>query len=183
MRPVICAFGTLLCALLPSLPAADLTVVLSFEAHHAARSVAQMRLEAERLLLDSGVSLDWRMLNDLPPGESFSRLAVVKFTGQCEMTAFPSGPTAPVAPLGITYRIAGRVVPFSQVACDEVRATLAAAHLPADPEIRELLYGRALGRVLAHELFHVLNGNGRHTHSGVTQKYLSAASLIGAHIN
>jgi hypothetical protein len=169
--------------ILPFLPAADMTVVLSFEGRHSAPAVAAMKLETEKLLLHSGVSLGWRMTDGIEPSESFSRLAVVKFRGRCEMAGFLPGPLRPAARLGITYRMDGRVIPFSEVSCDEVRTSLATAHLPADPGSRELLYGRALGRVLAHELWHVLNGNGSHTRAGIMQKYLSAASLTGADID
>ncbi len=182
MRHVICALGTLLCGLLPA-RGADLTVILNFEASHSPRSVGAMRLEAEKLLRDNGVSLDWRMLDRLSPDESFTRLAIVKLRGRCEMTPFLPGVTEPGAPLGVTYRVDGRVIPFSEVKCDEVRSTLGVGHLPANPDLRELLYGRALGRVLAHELLHVLSRSGEHTKDGVAQKYLSAARLIGDHID
>jgi hypothetical protein len=183
MRHVICALGTLLCGMLPALKGADLTVILNFESTRSQRSVATMEREAEKLLSESGVSLDWRMRNRLSPGESFSRLAVVELKGRCEMLPFLSAARPPSGRLGVTYRMDGRVIPFSEVECDAVRSTLGAAHLPVDPAARELLYGRALGRVLAHELLHVINQSGRHTKDGVGQKYFSAATLTGDHID
>jgi hypothetical protein len=80
MRPVICALSTALC-LIPRLFGADLTVVLDFEATHSARSVAEMKAETEKLLTASGVSVDWRSAHGFLPGESFPKLAVVKFKG------------------------------------------------------------------------------------------------------
>jgi hypothetical protein len=183
MRHVICASCTLLCGILSALYGADLTVILQFDASHSLRAASTMQLEAERLLKDSGVSLDWRISNQLSPYESFPRLAVVKMRGRCEMTGILVGAGEAEVLLGVTYKSDGHVIPFSEVKCDAVRATLAAAHLPSNPEVRDLLFGRALGRVLAHELQHVLNRSGTHTESGVTQKYLSAARLIGDHID
>jgi hypothetical protein len=75
------------------------------------------------------------------------------------------------------------VIPFSEVKCDDVRSALGTAHLPANPAERDLLYGRALGRVLAHELFHVLHASAVHSKSGVTQKYLSASKLTNDHVD
>jgi hypothetical protein len=178
MRPVLCASGTVLCVF-SVLCGADLTVVLDFEATHSARSVAEMKAETEKLLRASGVSVDWRTTDGFVTGESFPKLAVVKFKGQCELTRF--APPAPEsgAPLGFTYRIDGRITPFSEVECDRVRGTLGEAHITAAAEERDLLYGRALGRVLAHELFHILSGSNAHAKHGVMQRCLSAAELVG----
>ncbi|HLY15962.1 MAG TPA: hypothetical protein VKR61_02000 [Bryobacteraceae bacterium] len=166
-----------------ALPGADLSVILDFEASHSTPATAAMKLEAEKLLKGSGVTLEWRMLSELSPEESFPRIAVVKLKGRCEMTPFVPAAADVAAPLGITYREDGRVIPFSEVECDRVRSTLGGARLTANPEARELLFGRALGRVLAHELLHVVNHSGRHTKDGVTQKYLSAARLTGEQID
>jgi hypothetical protein len=68
------------------------------------------------------------------------------------------------------------------VECDRVRGTLGEAHIAGTAEERDVLYGRALGRVLAHELFHILSGSKAHSKQGVMQKYLSAAKLVGEHL-
>jgi len=39
-------------------------------------------------------------------------------------------------------------------------------------------HGRALGRVLAHEVVHMLTGNSGHAHEGVTRRALSGNQLI-----
>ncbi|HTQ53250.1 MAG TPA: hypothetical protein VMI94_02255 [Bryobacteraceae bacterium] len=183
MRHVICALGTLLCGMLPALPGADLTVVLNIESDHSPRSVALMEGEAGRLLQESGIVADWRTFDQISPGQAFTNIAVVTLKGRCEMTPLIPGAIAPAGRLGVTYRVDGRVIPFSEVECDEVRSTLATARLPVDPAAREALYGRALGRVLAHELFHVIHRNGRHTRDGVGQKYFSATTLLDDHID
>jgi hypothetical protein len=40
--------------------------------------------------------------------------------------------------------------------------------------------GRALGRVVAHELVHILTRSGNHAREGVAQTALSGKELIGA---
>jgi hypothetical protein len=42
----------------------------------------------------------------------------------------------------------------------------------------DYLMGRALGRVVAHELVHILTGSRRHTKDGVAQAELSGRELI-----
>ena len=69
------------------------------------------------------------------------------------------------------------MIPFSEVRCDEVRVALA-GHLWGSPDAKDVTYGRALGKVLAHELLHVINRSGRHAKRGFAEKYLSAAMLI-----
>jgi hypothetical protein len=177
MRPVICALRAVVC-FFPVLSGADLMVVLDFESTHSSLSVAEMKAETERLLTASGVSVGWRSLKSFVPGESFPKLAVVKFTGRCELT--PIVPPAPEngSALGFTYRIDGRIAPFSEVECDRVLGTIGAARIAAAGGGRDLMYGRALGRVLAHELFHILSGSKAHSKHGVTQRYLSPATLV-----
>jgi hypothetical protein len=42
----------------------------------------------------------------------------------------------------------------------------------------DLLLGRALGRVLAHEVVHILTRSGAHGHDGVAKTALSGTQLI-----
>jgi hypothetical protein len=44
----------------------------------------------------------------------------------------------------------------------------------------DLLFGRALGRVLAHELVHVLTGSEAHGREGVQRAALSGKDLISS---
>jgi len=181
MRHVIRALGTVLCVF-PALWAADLTVILDFETAHSAQSVAEMKVETEKLLTASGMSVGWRTVGTFRQGESFPKIAVVKFKGQCELTPFMPAAPQNGAPLGFTYRVDGRMTPFGEVECDQIRGTLGAARLGAAGDQRDVLFGRALGRVLAHELFHILSGSEAHAKQGVMQKYLSAAKLVGDRI-
>ena len=178
MRHVICAFGTLLCTV-PGLTAADLTVFLDFESAHSARSVAEMKVETEKLLAASGVSIGWRTVDGFRLGESFPKIAVIKLSGQCTLTSFQPAVPENDTRLGFTYRTDGAIIPFGEVECNEIRATLSAAHLAAAGDTGDALLGRAMGRVLAHELFHMLSGSAAHSKQGLMQKYLSAAKLVG----
>ncbi len=142
MRPVICALITVLCVF-PVLSGADLTVVLDFETKHSARSVAEMKAEAERLLTASGVSVDWRPFDGFVRGEAFPKLAVVKFKGQCELTPIVTPAPEDGAPLGFTYETDGSISPFSEVECDRVRGTLGEGRLESrrEPARRDLRQG------------------------------------------
>jgi len=43
---------------------------------------------------------------------------------------------------------------------------------------REYLYGRAMGRLLAHELFHVLTNTREHDHAGIGKPSCSAKDVL-----
>lgn len=161
-------------------PKSDLTVVLDFKGPHTVRSVAEMQLEAQRILKQAGVRLDWSMAQDASH-YTFSDLVVVKFNGACvirpDSTLYGElGP--PLGPLAFTYETDREVQPFSEVACDKVAASVRSAMWGGDFAKADLLLGRALGRVLVHEIVHILTGSGAHGRDGVEQPALSGKQLI-----
>ena len=85
-----------------------------------------MQKELQFLMGDAGVDLDWRLLSDLAVSESFPDLVVVKFHGACDANA-PSRPwSGKPAALAYTHVSDGRVLPFSEVDCDEIRSFVSA---------------------------------------------------------
>jgi hypothetical protein len=70
------------------------------------------------------------------------------------------------------------VQPFSRVECDKVAASVRSAMWGGDFAKADLLMGRALGRVLTHELVHVLTRSGSHGREGVERQSLSPKQLI-----
>ena len=109
---------------------------------------------------------------------SFSNLMVVRFKGTCVLKPVPylydeRGPMA------FTYSTEGEVQPFSEVACDQVTRVVRSAMSGSDFARADLLMGRALGRVLAHEVVHILTKSGTHGHDGIAKTALSGSQLIG----
>lgn len=135
-----------------------------------------MERETEGILKASGLHLDWRMAADAAR-ESFDDLVVVQFKGTCKVEPVPYVYDE-LGPLAFTYSADGTVQPFTQVSCDNVAASVRSAMWGDDFYKADLLFGRALGRVLAHELVHVLTASGRHGHEGVTRPALSGKDLI-----
>lgn len=178
MRHVICALSLFCCLVPPVQAGPNLTVLFQFDEKHSAESLAVMKQELQSLM--TGVEVDWRLLDDLRAGESFEDLVVVKFRGTCQMEAVPPfliderGPAA----LAFTHTSDGMVLPFSEVACDKVRLTIRSAMHGDDFRHADALLGRALGRVLAHELHHVMENTQGHEKNGVNRSALSGAQLI-----
>ena len=180
MRHVICALSLAAMAYLavaasPVHPTA-LTIVLEFQGPHSDRSIEEMKRELETVMKGSGLTFDWRTRSQAT-GDSFANLVVVRFKGKCVLE--------PVAylydergPLAFTYSTGGEVQPFSEVACDRVVAAARSAMSGGDFAHADLLLGRALGRVVAHELVHILSKSGEHGREGVAQPALSGLRLI-----
>jgi len=179
MRHVpICAFSLALLAAsaAAAAPANGLTIVLEFQGPHSNRSIAEMEQEAQADLKDSGLNLTWTLRGDLSQS-SPSDLVLVRFKGRCilEPGRYSEDEGGPLA---FTYVTDGIVLPFSEVACDRVTASVRSAMWGGDYENADTLLGRALGRVLVHELVHILAGDGIHGHAGIAKRALSGGDLI-----
>jgi hypothetical protein len=80
--------------------------------------------------------------------------------------------------LGWTHVSDGQILPFTDVSCDRVREFVQSGLLLFRMEDREARYGRALGRVLAHELYHIFANTTRHGSMGVAKESYSVQDLV-----
>jgi len=157
-----------------------LTIVMDFQGPHSERSVAEMKKELETILKGSGITFDFRT-RDEAMGSTFPDLIMVRFKGKCVME--PVGYLYDErGPLALTHASDGAVLPFSEVACDKITQSIRGAMWGADFARGDLLLGRALGRVVAHEVVHILTGSGAHGHVGVAQTSLSGSQLIASEL-
>jgi len=163
-----------------SLPSSHVLVVLDFKGPHSEDSIAEMEHETQEIVKGAGVRLDWRARNEVAQ-ESVSDLVVVQFKGACVLND-DSGGKASVSftpgPFAFSYEVGGVVQPFGEVACDRVAASVRLAMSEVDFANRDQLLGRALGRVLAHELVHMLTRSDDHGRYGVAKPSLSGKQLI-----
>jgi len=176
MRPVYCAISIILFAQ-PACPDSTVTIVLQFEHPFSELSIGEMKSVAQTLMNDSGVRLDWRRREELSSSESFPRLVVVSLRGYCEMNRLAQHLAREPLPLGYTYLTDGEPMPFSAIECDQIRSVLRAAPARYRGGNDELLFGGALGRVLAHELSHAIGRTCEHTRTGFKRKSLSTTDL------
>jgi hypothetical protein len=144
-----------------------------------------MKSEVDKILKPSGIALDWRLAGENHGTEAFNSLVVFKFKGKCKL----DGWTQPDAPdqdagvertLGTTEVVNGRVLPFSEVQCDEVKRALAYLRPEANARERQRAFGIALGRVVAHELYHVLVRTTGHAARGLAKASESLQDLVTA---
>jgi hypothetical protein len=153
-----------------------LTVLLQFQGETSTRSVEALRIEVTKLLKPAGLELDYRLGSELDAGDTPTDVIVVKFKGVCRHT-----PLAPAlderGPFAFTYVSNGEIIPFAEVACDRVRTSLGYFNGAIVSDRGDWLLGRALGRVVAHEIYHILTKATHHAKSGVARKSMSSNDL------
>ena len=159
-------------------PVANVTVVLDFKGQSSPNTTKEMEREASQILGASGVQLSFASRAEAASTD-FSDLVVMTFRGNCK-----SEPPMPrydeTGPYAVTWTTDGRVLPFGEVDCQKVIQSARHAMWGGDMARSEQLYGRALGRVMAHELVHMLTKTGDHARNGVQRAALSPRDLTGA---
>jgi hypothetical protein len=76
-----------------------------------------------------------------------------------------------------------RILPFISLDCNAVNDFLASGISQVPARQRELVYGRAMARLLAHELYHFLTQTTHHTKSGIAKAKVNAAELLADHFD
>jgi len=132
-----------------------------------------MEQEAGLLIAKSGVHLIWTTKTDR---QAYESLAVVTLHGPCGTELPP--PTRGSEILGLTHIADGEVLPFADIRCDSVRRAIGREMRAAAPRDREELVGRALGHVMAHELYHVIFRTCHHSRKGFASARQSSSDLL-----
>ena len=177
MRPVICALLALAASTSTASAAGKVTLILQFEGRHSELSINEMKLEMQNLMRDSGTELSFLNSGEVSPTESFPSVVVVTFHGSCDMRPFPAPSSSEGEPLGYSHISNGEIIPFADVECDRIRGELrSGSGIIGHGDDRML--GRAMGRVVAHELHHIIDRTRTHTPSGLWRKSLSPQDLI-----
>lgn len=140
---------------------------------------SSFRQEIDQVFGETGYRFTWIDRAKMRPEDSFPDLVVVRFQSECRMdTPAPrvtgGGPQA----LAWTHRTGQEMLPFMEVDCARVRNMLRVVAHGESLTVRQEMIGRALGRVVAHELYHVLTGSPAHASAGIAQATLSPAQLI-----
>jgi hypothetical protein len=163
-------------------PHRKLVVYLKTAAGQPQPPADEMKREVDSLMEDAGYSVSWRSPGDFGQDEGDAVVIVSEFQGICEVPR-PGTILAPPetgAILASTAVSDGEVLPFIGVDCATVAKLLAPA-LPDGMARRNFLYGRALGRVVAHELFHALTRTREHDGSGVAKHSFRASDILAEH--
>jgi len=164
----------------PPKPISSLTIVLRSDSAVPPPVLNSMEREVESLAAPSGIRITWALDTDeLQPSQ---RVAVLTLRGVCRPDA--SLPAAMqiakggVIPLGQTLVADGEVLPFADVRCDPIRALMCRELFARPSNQRERFLGRALGRVMAHEMYHILLRTRSHGTTGLARPAQSGVDLM-----
>jgi hypothetical protein len=161
----------------PARTTGPVTILLGFDQEHSQLSIEEMKRELTAIMKEAGLKFQFRMLRDVNTGDSFDDLVVVKFRGKCRMDFSPQL-FDERGPLAFTHSSDGHILPFSEVECDRIRLSISAVMFGQDYRRADQLLGRALGRVVAHEVFHIVAKSKKHGNKGVAKTSLSGSQLI-----
>ena len=156
-------------------PASPVAVLLQFDEPYSVPALQAMEHEVDSILRPAGYALEWHLLEPDLVSREYADFVVVRFRGNCE-TGGLSGGMRNGESLARTAISDGRVLPFSEVQCDQVRRFLAGAAANGAPEIM----GRALARIMAHEMFHMLAATDQHGKRGVARPSHTTQELISS---
>lgn len=161
---------------LPGAPAPT-TVFFKFEGPTTSAVFDSMKREMSALFAKTPYRFEWRRLEEATEIGPVPNLVVLRLRGDCRMT-YPFPPMDEQGLFAWTEVTDGVVLPFSTVDCDRVRNAVSTAVWGGERKRGEELLGRALGRILAHELFHIFSKSGAHTAKGLAKRAVTGAELI-----
>ena len=161
---------------------ATLVVYLRTGGGQPAAPLAEMKREVASLMSQAGYRMEWRSL-DGPRGEEgdASMLVVLELNGSCGLAAGYGTPEKPLAAntsLATTSITDRQVMPFSTLNCTALTSSVSASLAQEAGARRDFLYGRAMARVVAHELYHVFTNTTKHAAWGVAKAFFTSKDLV-----
>jgi hypothetical protein len=161
---------------------AGLVVYLRTGGNQPSAPLAQMKHEVSALMHQAGYRVEWRSLDAGRTEDADAPLlAVLELSGTCGIAPGYSGVEhngTVSASLATTTITDGQVLPFSVLNCSALTRSVSGALAQDAGARRDFLYGRAMARVVAHELYHVLTRSTEHARTGVARSCFSTSDLL-----
>jgi hypothetical protein len=160
---------------------ADLAVYLTLDPNQAAAPLENMKRELSGIMESAGYRVVFNDVSAPDPRGQYSVLAVLELHGTCGM---PAGnyrlerSVASGASLAETAVSSGVVLPFSHINCAVLTRLIGPVLADEVRAQRDYFYGRAMARIAAHELYHVMMGTRAHSHEGVAKASFSVNDLL-----
>lgn len=156
---------------------APIAVYTEFQQPPPAAVLVNLQSELAAIMEPAGIQIEWRALSTAGGDEPVAELAVIHFKGGCNAAGLAAHSINPGA-LGWTHVSDGSVLPFSDIDCDGIRRFVQGGLMALRVEDREPAFGRAVARVLAHELYHVFAHTQHHSDRGVAKPLYTVEDLL-----
>jgi len=135
-----------------------------------------MQEESGLLMRSAGYQVHWLDPVERPDASGTS-LMVIELSGTCA-PGERSGRAVDVDRLAFTVEDHGKILPFISVDCSALQKTIASA-LDREPQARrDVLFGKAMGRLVAHEMYHIESQTREHSRGGVAEAAVSSRELV-----
>lgn len=180
----------MVCLALGALPAfgggrvarvAPVTLYTQFQQEPPAPVVQAIQKELDAIMAPTGLQFSWHPLSEAG-GLVSVQLAIIHFKGQCNADGLRPESGFP-GPLGWTHISDGEILPFIDVNCDGLRLFVEHDLIGVPAAEREAVFGRAMARILAHELYHLLAHTRIHTGGGIAKAAYSVQELLAPILN
>ena len=155
---------------------AVITLYTQFQAEPPQAVMENFQAEVDAIMSPIGMRVEWRSLSGNRGDEVTSELAVVTVKGRCDVAGLAMRSKAEGA-LGFTHISDGQILPFAELSCERLRNFVQGEMVTMAVEEREAAFGRALGRVLAHELYHIFANTTKHG-GGVSKESYTVRDLL-----
>lgn len=151
----------------------------------SAAALRSAQRELDRILGPAGIDMVWKYLELRKSSEQFDEVVVITFEGSCSDADLPAiqkaaRKSADEVVLADSSVSNGRVLPFIRVDCGYLASMLASTLRPMAAPERDAAFGRALGRVIAHEIYHITGQTTEHQERGVAKASFSVHDLTAA---
>jgi hypothetical protein len=158
-------------------PTVPVVLYTKFQVEPPAPVLESLQDELETIMAPIGLHFEWRSLAKVHGSEVAVELAVITFKGRCDVNGMIARSSNPGA-LGWTHVSDGVILPFSDVDCDRIRQFVQKDILQEPAAERDEFFGRAVARVLAHELYHIFANTEKHGSCGVGKSAYSVRELL-----
>ena len=133
--------------------------------------------EVDNIMGPLGRHFVWRSIAAANGNEVSSELAVLTFKGSCHVEGLTLKEVHP-GPLGWTHVSDGSILPFADIDCDRIRQFVQKELLYRKPVDRQEVFGRAIARVVVHELYHIFANTHHHAQDGIGKAAYTVQELL-----
>lgn len=142
--------------------------------------VRAMDRELRRVFGPSETKINLVLPNERNAHPEFdSEVVVMRIVGKCQLGPMPPVNGHKPDTLGRTFVTDGVILPFVELDCRQISGAIRQRLASARSEDRPALLGRAMARVLAHEIYHVLGRTHHHSPDGIAAETMSPEEMLG----
>lgn len=162
-------------------PPGSVAVYFQGAASNSDLALDSLKTELKSLLNGAAYKIQWG--DSQKPSVNVGHLVVVELHGSCSPSSAPFHISENGSRLASSQLVDEQILPFLTLDCGAVNDLLGFAIAQLPPGQRDVVYGRALARLLAHEFYHFLTQTTHHTKSGIAKARVNAADLLSDHFD